>query len=908
LDTKWKKSKIIISFFAFATGLTILVIHLMSAVALLVTCGEKVFAGPLDYQESGEFRWIITNRLADLLGVATGRHTYSKSGYFTDSTGARYKFMDESYEEWEDRFLNEASDVQEAVAEEQPEVEQSVVESDASEYELTLEDFGGSMDDYLTYLGELRANQYEQMSDEYGLAAGGYEWADGNGSYRYYGSDSYLYADEKSYMADMAKNLNLRYAVIYQNKLLYSNIDAYEGKAGEAWNGEDFAKALDAKAYNFTLWFNKAGDGKVEIVKDGRKEDVYGDGLYTDASRWRVPGYANYQMQKKTKDAVIFLAAAKDPQRYLVANETGNGYASYGGELYRLKTNMIYLQNQAAQTRNFLGAAAVLLLIAFLLRKSRKQAAARIAGFLGKLCLEAKVVLFIILFIIAAFKGGGAFSEAVWYLGSAGLYNWDVGLGGDIAWMFTRIALSGVYLAFLFWLFYLAALDVRYNGKAQKKPLIGLLKTKDLKYPIQKRLVRRQRWTLLAELVLLVLFAAAFGLYALFVENPDTVDMLSNAVLEQVTVATTEIAAEYGLSAWSVGAPFLLVMEVTFAILAVFTALTAWDLKKNRRLAMDIGALSDRILAVREGDLTGELILSEDTDLREAADNLNQIQKGMETALTEQVKSERMKVELVTNVSHDIKTPLTSIISYVELLRQEQDLPQHVKEYVQILGEKSARLKNIVQDVFEVSKAASGQLPMKMEALDLSKLLRQTLADMNDQISQSTLVMRTTIPEAPVMVTADGQRLYRVFQNLLQNALHYSLEGSRVYLTLVEKDRQAVVQIKNTSSVELTDGMDFTERFVRGDESRTDGGSGLGLSIAKSFTEACGGKFSVETDADLFTVTVFFPTGGQETSADGMTTEIADDGQKELTVRMPMTTAGKETTPAGGKPEEVEPV
>lgn len=381
--------------------------------------------------------------------------------------------------------------------------------------------------------------------------------------------------------------------------------------------------------------------------------------------------------------------------------------------------------------------------------------------------------------------------------------------------------------------------------------------------------------TLIVELVLLSLFAAAFTLYALLVQNPGTV-VLSNDVLghiyETTVVEAVEDTAEYGLAVSTIGAPFLLVMEVVFAILAVFTALTALDLKKNRRLAMDIGALSDQILAVREGNLTGELTLSEDTDLREAADNLNQIQKGLETALTDQVKSERMKVELVTNVSHDIKTPLTSIISYVELLRQEQDLPQHVKEYVQILGEKSERLKNIVQDVFEVSKAASGQLPMQMEVLDLGKLLRQTLADMNDQISQSTLVMRTTISEKPVSVLADGQRLYRVFQNLLQNALHYSLEGSRVYLTLAQEGGQAVVRVKNTSSVELTNSKDFTERFVRGDESRTDGGSGLGLSIAKSFTEACGGKLTVETDADLFTVTVRFALREQETVACGIIT------------------------------------
>lgn len=328
---------------------------------------------------------------------------------------------------------------------------------------------------------------------------------------------------------------------------------------------------------------------------------------------------------------------------------------------------------------------------------------------------------------------------------------------------------------------------------------------------------------------------------------------------------------------------------VIFTALSGFTLITFLGLRKNHRLAADIGALNDRILAVREGSLTGELILSGDTDLQEAADNLNQIQKGMETALAEQVKSERMKVDLVTNVSHDIKTPLTSIISYTELLRQEEELPQHVKEYIQILGEKAERLRGIVQDVFEISKATSGQLPIQMETLDMGKLLRQTLADMNDQISQSALLMRTAIPETPVPVLADGQRLYRVFQNLLQNALRYSLEGSRVYLALTEEAGQTVVRIKNTSGVELADSKDFTERFVRGDESRTDGGSGLGLSIAKSFTEACGGSLTVETDADLFTVTVAFPVSGQKQAADRMTSGTTE-GQ------------GKEAIQAGEKP------
>ena len=159
------------------------------------------------------------------------------------------------------------------------------------------------------------------------------------------------------------------------------------------------------------------------------------------------------------------------------------------------------------------------------------------------------------------------------------------------------------------------------------------------------------------------------------------------------------------------------------------------------------------------------------------------------------------------------------------------------------------------------------------------------------QISQSTLTMRTALPETPVAVTTDGQRLYRVFQNLLQNALRYSLEGSRVYLSLAEEAGQAVVRIKNTSGMEFTVSKDFTERFVRGDESRTDGGSGLGLSIAKSFTEACGGNLTVETDADLFTVTVAFPVSGQVQAKDkvapgtteGQGKEAIQDSEKPVT-------------------------
>ena len=245
--------------------------------------------------------------------------------------------------------------------------------------------------------------------------------------------------------------------------------------------------------------------------------------------------------------------------------------------------------------------------------------------------------------------------------------------------------------------------------------------------------------------------------------------------------------------------------------------------------------------------------------LRQSMADAHLVNEGLEEAVGERMRSERMKVELITNVSHDLKTPLTSIISYTELLSREEGLPDHVNDYIKILGEKSERLKTMVQEVFEVSKAATGNLPLNLEEIDLCKLISQTLADMSERIAQSGLTVREQLPSGAIPIRADGGRMYRVFQNLIQNALAYSLEGSRIYVTLEAADGRAVATVRNTSKEELGPDMDFTGRFVRGDESRSDGGSGLGLSIAKTFTEACGGAFRVETAGDLFTVTVEFP-------------------------------------------------
>ena len=281
--------------------------------------------------------------------------------------------------------------------------------------------------------------------------------------------------------------------------------------------------------------------------------------------------------------------------------------------------------------------------------------------------------------------------------------------------------------------------------------------------------------------------------------------------------------------------------------------------RQYRRTVEEAGKLVEHLHALRAGKNPPPLQFGAASDLAGAAADLNAVQEGVRTAVEEQIKSERMKVELIANVSHDLKTPLTSIVSYIELLQQEEGLPDPVRDYIQILAQKAERLRSIVQDVFDVSKAASGNLPLRPETLDLAKLTRQALAEQQEEIANSGLLFRVSLSEEPTYIFADGERLSRVFQNLIGNALRYSLEGTRVYVTQETDSARTTVTIKNISRDELPEGVDLTERFTRGDASRTDGGSGLGLAIAKSFTEACGGTLRVKGDGDLFTASVSFP-------------------------------------------------
>ncbi|MGN0439354.1 MAG: sensor histidine kinase, partial [Hominenteromicrobium mulieris] len=283
----------------------------------------------------------------------------------------------------------------------------------------------------------------------------------------------------------------------------------------------------------------------------------------------------------------------------------------------------------------------------------------------------------------------------------------------------------------------------------------------------------------------------------------------------------------------------------------------AWALRDDLR---DYGKLMEQAEQMYKGDLDAMNHLPATSPLYDSAMQLNMIRDGIRIAVEEGIKSERTKVELITNVSHDIKTPLTSIISYIELMKTEPDLPPHMQDYLKIVSQKADRLRHMLQDIFDVSKAATGNITLMPEYIGLDKLLRQTLGDMDGVMNDSELTWRVQIPQEDFPVYADGQRMYRVFQNLIKNAAQYALEGSRVYVQLQKQSQNAVVTIQNISKYELTmDGDSLTARFVRGDDSRSTSGSGLGLSIAKSFTEACGGTFHVTVKGDLFTVTITLP-------------------------------------------------
>ena len=717
------------------------------------------------------------------------------------------------------------------------------------------------------------------------MGAGG-----GGQVYRYNGSAGGLapmQTQADALHSAMKEDKNILYRVEKEGKVLYSNSDAL---------GATKSSSNPPRDYGFFLLF----DGeKVRIWLDNEEQNVYGSGYYhfderEDSYQWYVPGYKNFTVDEAGSKVKVTMAVINSPQIFIKGNYGSTGSDQYN-QLYYTKQGLEQYREQFTGQAVRTGIGLGLFLVYVLLRQDKKRADMALARGTGKVWFEVKILaaVALVFFCFPRVDYLGEVWQELTYAYTPQVYqdltdayyssspeapiagtassadvsiDWGwldqlsgeerdailqeygyaqitaVEQGSDFGTAVTILSENGGWLLreylreladhtpgllAVFWGLYLLIFnDWRYNKRPWKQGVFGMLAVRELKYPLQKRLSRMNGWLGLA------------------------VALLWLEVLALLVLQTVEVY----LPTWAIwnllGLPWLLALSVY-----------VWCFWRQRKLWTDFGAVADQAAAIRAGELERESTLQEDSDLAGLADDLNHIRQGLQQAVEERTHSERMKVELVTNVSHDLKTPLTSIISYTELLAQEPLAPP-ASEYVQIMGEKAQRLKAMVQDVFEVSKAASGQLPVKLERLDYARLLRQTLADMQQPIEDSGLTLRTSIPETEVPITADSDRLYRVFQNLIGNALKYSLPGSRVYLDLTVESGIASASVRNTSAAELKPGTEYTARFVRGDESRTDGGSGLGLSIAESFTKACGGELAIATQADLFTATVTFPVAG----------------------------------------------
>lgn len=847
MDTKWKNIRNVLSFIIFFLGVSLTLGNLSGLIRRMPGKISDWISGKLledDYQRSSDFRQHISGRLENFLSIAiSGCPAYwgyydNYNTYYTELenywnniavagdlqvtqyAGSTYSYDWDYREAWKDWYYNEYGELVPVPlpAELEEESDKRLTEEEKEKLKKEQE--------------ERIARQNQRMTEMYFEAI----------------------ADDK----------NLLYSIYYDGKLLYSNTDLL-GVSGSVQVPE---------GYNFLLYF----DGeKVRITKDGKEEDIYGDGYYRwEDNDWYVPGYRNFPVNDKMKKAVIYMAAAREPVLYTVGIDKSGGYGQPRNTLYYMQYNL--MSDRKLLSRNLAGliTGLVLLVLSCFCRKGRREITGKLAAFQGRIWVECKVFLVAVV-LLGCLKeyfvngSGGALWRDVSYAYAEGGLT-AVGEYGYADWMLSELRyVSAWFWVILFWTVYLTVNDLKHNRRVWRQGLIAkcccTFSEKELKQPLARRMVRRNG--------VLMGISAVCGILMLVVATGFVASFVDYAV------------------AWVDFDDFNLWGIYLSCLLLFFCPLISIYLvgKKNVKAAREVDALAERIGEICRGDYsvkggTGSFgadpaemknvsengsggrdirgdAATEDASaggLETAKAQLENIRQGMSDAVDEQMKSERMKVELIANVSHDLKTPLTSIISYVQFLKEEEGLPEHVRDYVKILDEKSQRLKNMVQDVFAVSKAASGELPMHMEELDFGKLLRQTLADMDEEIRDSRVSFRTELPEQPVMIMADGQRMYRVFQNLFQNALKYSLDGSRVYVTLKVDGTMAVASVKNTSHMELDEDKNFTERFYRGDKSRTDGGSGLGLSIAQSFTEACGGRFELEFNADLFIVRVSFQT------------------------------------------------
>lgn len=307
----------------------------------------------------------------------------------------------------------------------------------------------------------------------------------------------------------------------------------------------------------------------------------------------------------------------------------------------------------------------------------------------------------------------------------------------------------------------------------------------------------------------------------------------------------------HGFSEYESG--FVLLGIIGFAVLLIYA---------NRFIIRHIEGFQKVIAGLkklRQGELNEKIDDCPPGVMQQMAEDINSIGDGMGEALRQEMRAERMKTELITNVSHDLKTPLTSILNYSDLLCRETLTPDEANDYAKIIQQKATRLKHLTSDLFDISKVQSGNEEFIMETLDMCTLVRQALGEKDTDAPNRTFDWKIDIPVESLSIRGDGKKLSRVFENLLQNCEKYALAGTRIYVSVVEKAGKAIAEIKNIANYEMDFvASEMTERFVRGDDSRASDGSGLGLAIAKSYVDACGGELKVVSDGDLFKVIIIF--------------------------------------------------
>ncbi|KJS84221.1 MAG: histidine kinase, partial [Peptococcaceae bacterium BICA1-8] len=298
------------------------------------------------------------------------------------------------------------------------------------------------------------------------------------------------------------------------------------------------------------------------------------------------------------------------------------------------------------------------------------------------------------------------------------------------------------------------------------------------------------------------------------------------------------------------------IVAVTFFIFPITIGAAVWLAFKKVK---EYKAIKEGVEKVKEGDLHHKINVTGKGEFAKLADDINSITDGLNKAVANELKSGRLKTELITNVSHDIRTPLTSIITYVDLLKNEKDQTK-TEGYINIIDQKAQRLKILTDDLFEASKAQSGNIPVNYEIIEVIALITQGLGELDDKVQEAKLEFRINYPKEKVYIKADGKLLWRAIENLLSNIFKYALKGSRVYINIEDLGTEVKLIIKNISAYELNISPDdLMERFTRGDESRSSQGSGLGLCIAKSLIEIQKGSFNIEIDGDLFKVIIQMP-------------------------------------------------